>query len=535
VGISLPEADKIRGRFLVCGFAELCVFADLGDFARTLSFTATKAKDRFHAKTQSKTPGPQPGSRNQKTTALLFHTPLRKNLWRDGKGHMNEHIFREYDIRGVVGRDLTDETVYDLARAMGTFYRKSGATRVSLGRDARESSPRFRDLMIRGLNETGCDVIDVGMVPTPTLYFTLFTEAVDGGVMITGSHNPADNNGFKICLAKTTIFGEHIAEIKQIALSQGFAVGEGAREERGVISAYKEHIRSKIRMGARRLKVVVDAGNGMGGFIGAPLYRDLGCEVIELFCEPDSRFPNHHPDPTVVENMEFAVRAVREHKADLAIAFDGDADRIGVVDEQGRIIFGDQLMIIFAREILKENPGATFIAEVKCSQTLFDDIKRHGGNPIMWKVGHSLIKAKMKETHAAMAGEMSGHLFFADRYFGYDDGVYAGARLLEILSNIEGPVSCLLADVPRMFNTPEIRVDCPDDKKFEVVRILTKEFKTTHEVIDIDGARILFDRGWGLVRASNTQPVIVMRFEAESHDALEQIQTLVTSAAERLI
>jgi phosphomannomutase/phosphoglucomutase len=257
--------------------------------------------------------------------------------------------------------------------------------------------------------------------------------------------------------------------------------------------------------------------------------------VIELFCEPDSRFPNHHPDPTVVENMRFAINAVREHKADLAIAFDGDADRIGVVDEEGRIIWGDQLMLIFARHILRESPGATFIGEVKCSQNLFDDIKRHGGHPIMWKVGHSLIKAKMKETHAAMAGEMSGHLFFADRYFGYDDGIYAGARLIEILSKIKEPVSSLLADVPKMFSTPEIRVDCPDEKKFEVVRILTEEFKKTHEVIDIDGARILFEHGWGLVRASNTQPVIVMRFEAESQDRLEEIQALVASAAERLI
>ncbi len=448
---------------------------------------------------------------------------------------MNKHIFREYDIRGVVGKDLTDEIVYDLARAIGTFFRANGATRASLGRDARESSPRFRDLMIRGLNETGCDVLDVGMVPTPTLYFTLFTEAVDAGVMITGSHNPADNNGFKVCLGQSTIFGEHISEIKRIALSQSFASGQGRKEEREVVDAYREYIRSNIRMGSRKLRVVVDAGNGMGGFIGAPLYKELGCEVIELFCEPDSRFPNHHPDPTVVENMQFAIAAVREHKADLAIAFDGDADRIGVVDEAGQIIWGDQLMLIFARHILKESPGATFIGEVKCSQNLFDDIRRHGGNPIMWKVGHSLIKAKMKETHAAMAGEMSGHLFFADRYFGYDDGIYAGARLLEILSNMNGPVSSLLADVPKMFNTPEIRVDCPDDKKFEVVRILTEEFKKTHEVIDIDGARILFEHGWGLVRASNTQPVLVLRSEADSQSHLEEIKELVQAAASRLI
>ncbi|HXG65816.1 MAG TPA: phosphomannomutase/phosphoglucomutase [Blastocatellia bacterium] len=448
---------------------------------------------------------------------------------------MNEYIFREYDIRGVVGRDLTDETVYDVARAIGTFYRDHNASKVSVGRDARESSPVFRDLMIRGLTETGCDVIDVGMAPTPALYFTLFTEGVDAGVMITGSHNPADNNGFKICLGKSTIFGDQISEIKRIALSGNFAKGSGKAEERDILTKYSDHIASNIRLGQRRLKVVVDAGNGMGGFVGAPLYRRLGCEVIELFCEPDSRFPNHHPDPTVLENMRFAIDAVREHRADLAIAFDGDGDRIGVVDEQGRVIWGDQLMIIFARSILKERPGATFIAEVKCSQTLFDDIAANGGNPIMWKVGHSLIKSKMKEEKAALAGEMSGHIFFADRYFGYDDAIYSGARLLEILSNTDGPVSNLLAGVPQMFNTPEIRVDCPDEKKFAVVRALTEEFRQTHPVIDIDGARILFDHGWGLIRASNTQPVLVTRFEADSEEHLKEIQNVIEGRLRRLI
>jgi phosphomannomutase/phosphoglucomutase len=447
---------------------------------------------------------------------------------------MNEHIFREYDIRGVVDRDLTEDTVYDLARAIGTYFRANGASRASLGRDARESSPRFRDLMIRGLTETGCDVLDVGMVPTPVLYFTLFTQGVDCGVMITGSHNPADNNGFKVCLGKSTIHGEQIIEIKNIALARAFASGNGKKEERDVIHEYQRHISSGIKLGPRRLKLVVDAGNGMGGFIAAPLYRELGCEVIELFCEPDSRFPNHHPDPTVIENMRFAIDAVREHKADLAIAFDGDADRIGVVDEAGRVIWGDQLMIIFSRSILSERPGATIIGEVKSSQTMYDDIRRHGGNPIMWRVGHSPIKAKMKETHAAMAGEMSGHLFFADRYFGYDDAIYAGARLIEILSNTTKPVSALLEGVPRTFNTPEIRVDCPDDKKFDLVRRLTEEFKKTHEVIDIDGARILFEHGWGLVRASNTQPVLVMRFEADSPAHLDEISKIVNEKVETL-
>jgi phosphomannomutase / phosphoglucomutase len=448
---------------------------------------------------------------------------------------MNEHIFREYDIRGVVGEDLTEETVYTVARAIGTFYQANGATRVSIGRDARASSPPFRDLMIRGLTETGCDVIDVGMVPTPVLYYTLFTEDVDAGVMITGSHNPSNYNGFKICLNKSSIFGDQINQIKSIALNGNFATGQGSAIERDVVPGYSDFIASNVKLGARKLKVVVDAGNGMGGFIGAPLYKAMGCEVIELFCEPDSRFPNHHPDPTVLENMRFAIDAVHEHQADLAIAFDGDADRIGVVDEKGKVIWGDQLMVIFARAILEEQPGATFIAEVKCSQTLFDDIAKHGGNAIMWKVGHSLIKSAMKEKGAALAGEMSGHIFFAHRFFGFDDALYAGARLLEILSHTDAPLSSLLADLPPTINTPEIRFDCPDDKKFAVVAKLTEEFKKTHKVIDIDGARVLFEYGWGLVRASNTQPVLVMRFEADSESHLKEIQDSVESTLKDLI
>ncbi|MBI4469654.1 MAG: phosphomannomutase/phosphoglucomutase [Acidobacteria bacterium] len=448
---------------------------------------------------------------------------------------MNPHIFREYDIRGVVGQDLTDESVAVLARALGTFFRSKGANRISIGRDARESSPRFRDLLAEGLKASGCDVLDVGMVPTPVLYYTLFTEDVDGGVMITGSHNPSDQNGFKICIGKSTIFGEQIAEIRDLVLSRTLVSGRGRGEECEVMSGYMDYLVSQVQLGPRRLRVVVDSGNGMGGLTGPPVYRRLGCEAIELFTEPDSRFPNHHPDPTVTENMRFAVEAVRAREADLGIAFDGDADRIGIVDERGRIIWGDQLMVIFSRSILVERPGATFIAEVKCSRTLFEDIRRHGGNPIMWKVGHSLIKSKMKETGAAMAGEMSGHLFFADRYFGFDDAVYAGARLLEILSRTDLPLSALLADLPPSVNTPEIRVDCPDARKFEVVRLLTEEFKRTNEVVDIDGARINFEHGWGLVRASNTQPVLVLRFEADTEDHLSEIRRSIEQRLERLL
>ena len=440
---------------------------------------------------------------------------------------MNEHIFREYDIRGIVGEDLNEKTVSRLAKAVGTYFRRNGARRISVGRDARESGLLFRDLMIRGLNESGCDVLDLGKVPTPLVYFSLFTEAVDAGVMITGSHNPANYNGFKLCLGKSTLHGSQIQEIKQIAVSEDFETGTGATEEKNIIPDYLNFVSDNIQLGGRKLKVVVDAGNGIGGIVGAPLYKRFGCETVELFIEPDSRFPNHHPDPTVTENLQDAIKTVHAENADLAVCFDGDGDRIGVIDERGNIIWGDELMVVFARSILEKAPGSTFIAEVKCSERLFNDIEQRGGHAVMWKAGHSLIKAKMRETGAALAGEMSGHIFFADRYFGYDDAIYSGARLLEILSHTEKPLSELLSDLPPAINTPEIRVDCPEEKKFEVVRRVTEEFKKTNQVIDVDGARIIFENGWGLVRASNTQAILVLRFEATDESALRLIQETV--------
>ena len=448
---------------------------------------------------------------------------------------MNSNIFREYDIRGIVGPDLTEETVAVLGKAIGTFFRQNGARRIAIGFDARESSPRFRDLLVKGFNETGCDAVLIGKVPTPVLYHTVFTKTVDGGVMITGSHNPPDHNGFKICLGKSTLFGSQIQEIKEIALSRHFADGAGTSEDLEVLADYETDILSKINLGDRRLKVVVDGGNGMGGVTGVPVYEKLGCELIKLFTEPDSNFPNHHPDPTVVENLQDAIRAVKETDADLAIAFDGDGDRIGVVDENGRIIWGDELMVLLSREILKEKPNSTIIAEVKCSQNLFNDIARNGGTPLMWKAGHSLIKAKMKETGAALAGEMSGHIFFADRFYGFDDATYAGARVLEILSKTDKTLSQLLADLPKTFSTPELRVDCSDERKFEIVRKIAEEFAETNEVITIDGARILFENGWGLVRASNTQAILVLRFEADSEESLREIRNLVEARVKELI
>ncbi len=448
---------------------------------------------------------------------------------------MNQNIFREYDIRGIVGQDLTDETVSLLGKAIGTFFIRNGAKRIAIGFDARESSPRFQDLLVQGFNAVGCDARLIGRVPTPVLYFTVFTKDVNGGVMITGSHNPPDHNGFKICLGKSTLFGSQIQEIKEIALGGNFAKGEGTNENLEVLADYEKDILSKINLGARKLKAVVDGGNGMGGVTAVPIYEKLGVELVKLFTEPDSNFPNHHPDPTVVENLQDAVKAVKETGADLALAFDGDGDRIGVIDENGRIIWGDELMVLLSRSVLQERPNSTIIAEVKCSQTLFDDIARHGGKPLMWKAGHSLIKAKMKETDAVLAGEMSGHIFFADRFYGFDDATYAGARVLEILSNTDKTLSELLADLPETFSTPELRVDCSDERKFEIVGKIADEFSKTNKVITIDGARILFENGWGLVRASNTQAILVLRFEADSEENLQKIRETVESRVKDFI
>lgn len=448
---------------------------------------------------------------------------------------MNQNIFREYDIRGIVGEQLTDETVAVIAQAVGTFFNRNGAKRLAVGFDARISSPRFRDLLVKGFNETGCDVVLIGRVPTPVLYHTVYTKNVDGGVMITGSHNPPDHNGFKICLGKATLYGSQIQEIKEIALTGVFSKGAGTCENLEVLDDYEADITSRINLGTRKLKVVVDGGNGMGGVTGVPIYEKLGCDLVKLFTEPDSNFPNHHPDPTVEENLQDAIRAVKETGADLAIAFDGDGDRIGVVDENGRIIWGDELMILLSREILKEKPNSTIIAEVKCSQNLFDDIEKHGGTAIMWKAGHSIIKAKMKETGAALAGEMSGHIFFADRFYGFDDATYAGARVLEILSKTDKKLSEILGDLPETFSTPELRMDCADERKFQIVAKIAEEFSKTNEVITIDGARILFENGWGLVRASNTQAILVLRFEADSEVNLNEIRRTVEAQVKRLI
>ena len=438
---------------------------------------------------------------------------------------MNPNVFREYDIRGLHDVDLTDTFVRDLGRAVGTHLGRRGARRLVLGRDCRLSSPRLHDRLLEGLVETGAEVIDVGVVPTPVLYFAAFHFDAAGGTQITGSHNPPEYNGFKILREKTTIYGAEIQELRRIIEKQDYLKQPGGRVvEEDVIGAYVHHILGTMRMGPRRFRIVVDAGNGTGGVTSVPILSQLGFDVRPLYCEMDGNFPHHHPDPTVEANLADLRAAVRDEEAEVGLAFDGDADRIGVVDSLGRIVWGDQLVILFAREILKEVPGATFVSEVKASKTLYDEITARGGRAIMWKVGHSLIKAKMKEEHAVLAGEMSGHIFFAHRYFGFDDAVYAAVRLCEILSHSKMTLAEHVDTLPKTFTTPEIRVEVSEETKFELVRRATEYFRARHQVVDVDGVRVLFPDGWGLIRASNTQPVLVLRFEAATQERLAEIR-----------
>ncbi|MSV35314.1 MAG: phosphomannomutase/phosphoglucomutase [Bryobacterales bacterium] len=441
-------------------------------------------------------------------------------------------IFREYDIRGVAETELASGDVADLGRALGTYILRHGGPRVNLGRDCRLSSPRLRDALLEGLVSAGCAVTDIGVVPTPLLYFSAVHLEADGAIMITGSHNPSEFNGFKTVCGPASLHGETIQDVRRLIEARDFATGHGTHHSMDVIPAYLDELSPQFDF-TRRIKVVVDAGNGTAGPVIHQLLKRLNVEVTELFFEMDGRFPNHHPDPTVPANLQHLRDAVREQKADVGIAFDGDSDRIGAVDENGEVIYGDMLLLIYGREILTRKPGATIIGEVKCSQILYDELKRLGGNPIMYKTGHSLIKAKMKQEHAELAGEMSGHMFFADRYFGYDDALYAACRLLEIVAHSGKPMSAQLAGLPKTVSTPEIRVDCTDETKFDLVAHVAEQFRKTHDVIDVDGVRVLFDGGWGLLRASNTQPVLVMRFEAATEALLASYQQQVEAALAR--
>ncbi len=446
---------------------------------------------------------------------------------------MNRQIFREYDIRGLVDKDLNIEMVEALGKAFGSYIQDFQGKGVVVARDNRLSSKPYRDVLISGIISTGCDVLDIGEFPSPVFYFSLIHYKKDGGVMITASHNPPEFNGFKISRGCHSIYGEEIQELRKIMESGKFREGKGQLKNEDPGLAYLSCLKEKIKLN-RGLKVVVDAGNGTASEIAPSLLEALGCRVTRLYCESDGRFPNHHPDPTLPENLKDLIATVKEEKADLGIAYDGDGDRLGVIDERGEIIWGDQLMIIFAREILKKHPGARVIFEVKCSQSLTEEIEKAGGIPLMWKTGHSLIESKMQEEGALLAGEMSGHIYFADNYFGYDDAIFASGRLVEILSRTEKSLSQLLEGVTKYYSTPEIRMDCPDEKKFAVVEKVKNYFQGKYETIDIDGVRILFGDGWGLVRASNTQAVLVLRFEAQTESRLGEIKNLVMAKVEEI-
>jgi len=438
---------------------------------------------------------------------------------------MNRHIFREYDIRGLAEKELTNEVVENIGRACGTFWRRKDVQKIAIGRDNRLSSQRIWQVFTQGILKSGVDIIDTGVVPTPLLYHAIINFKCGGGAMITGSHNPPEFNGFKICSGYRSIYGEEIQGLADLIEKKDFLSGEGKMEKRDELTPYINDVKKRLKLN-RKLKVVFDAGNGTGGMVAPALFRELGCEVVELYTELDGRFPNHLPDPTIPANMVDLITKVKEIGADAGLACDGDADRIGVVDERGEIIWGDKLLALFSHEILERGP-AKIIFEVKCSQGLVEDIKAHGGEPIMWKTGHSLIKEKMKQENSPLAGEMSGHIFFADNYYGYDDAIFACGRLLQLLSNSQEKLSDLLKDIPSYINTPEIRIPASDGEKFKIVEKVKDFFRDKYEVIDVDGVRILFDDGWGLVRASNTQPVLVLRFEANTEKRLKEIRAIV--------
>lgn len=444
---------------------------------------------------------------------------------------LNENMFRMYDIRGIWGEDLTEETAEVIGKAFGTYVKQKGINSVLVGRDNRISSKPIRDALIKGLTSTGCDVLDVGVLTTPAFYYSNILYNSQAGMMITASHNPPQFNGFKVMVGPSTIYGEELKKIYYIAEKGEFEKGSGEVKYAYPINSYINMIKEKVRLGDRKLKVVVDCGNGTASLFYPDVIYNLGCEVYPLYCESDPTFPNHFPDPVKEENLKDLIEEVKRVKADLGIAFDGDGDRIGVVDEKGNIIWGDMLMILYWREIMKKHPGADAIVEVKCSQALVEEIEKLGGKPLFYKTGHSLIKAKMKEINAVFTGEMSGHMFFADEYYGFDDAAYAAARLLRILSNTDESLSELLADVPKYPSTPEIRLECSDERKFDVVKGVTEHFREKgYNIIDVDGARVLFDGGWGLVRASNTGPELIVRCEARTSEKLEEIKKELSEA-----
>jgi phosphomannomutase/phosphoglucomutase len=458
------------------------------------------------------------------------------------------NCFREYDIRGVADRDLTDAVARAIGRGFGTILGAGAAgkkLRIAVGRDCRLSSDRLFAALVDGLVKSGVHVVEVGIGPTPMLYASVFGLETDGGIMITGSHNPGDENGFKMMRGKASFFGEDIQALRKLIEEERYVTpaAPGSHERDDMQGKYVEMVTSSIKLARTDMKFVVDAGNGAGGPLALACMKKMGLSPDPLFCDMDGRFPNHHPDPSLPKSLDALIARMKATGARVGIAYDGDADRLGAVDQSGEIIWGDRLMILFSRALLADHPGAAILGEVKCSQTLYDDIAKHGGRPIMWKTGHSLIKTKMKEEKALLAGEMSGHLFFADRFYGYDDAIYASLRLLEILAKDPRTLGEMLSDVPRTFTTPELRVDCPDAIKFDVVAAVRAHYeKAGLPVVAIDGARVSFGTpaapAWGLVRASNTGPILVLRFEAttaERRDSLRaEVEKVVSDARAKL-
>lgn len=439
---------------------------------------------------------------------------------------IKREIFRQYDIRGRAGEELNDDAVLGISRAFAKYVFQKGRQKVIVGRDNRFSSPAIQGMVVNALLDSGLDVIDLGVVISPMFYFAARYLDIDAGIMITASHNPGPDNGFKLLLGSSTIYGEEIQELADWAIrgERLNASKRGRLQELNIKREYLGAITSRIKLGPRKLHAVVDCGNGTAGPIAPELFRELGCQVTELYCDSDPSFPNHHPDPVKVENSLDLVKMVQQTGADLGVGFDGDGDRLGVVAPDGTMIWGDLLMVLFWREILPKHPGTQCIVEVKCSQSLIDEIERLGGKPLIYKTGHSLIKARMKEIGAVFTGEMSGHMFFADEYYGYDDALYAAARLLRILSQSDKGLSELLADVPHYYATPELRVKSSEQEKFRLVEDTLEHFRPRYEIIDIDGARILFPGGWGLVRASNTGPELIVRCEGRTPEDLQAIK-----------
>lgn len=444
---------------------------------------------------------------------------------------ISPEIFRAYDIRGVVDRTLTEDAVFNIGRAIGSKVISLQGNSIVIGRDGRLSGVRLLARLAAGILSTGCAVVDVGEVPTPCLYFASYELKIDSAIMLTGSHNPPDYNGLKIILAGVTIYGAAIQELNEIIQYERFVTGAGEYSKTDIVPAYMQSVTDRLSLD-KPLKVVVDCGNGVPAAVAPLLYANLGCEIIPLYCEVDGNFPNHHPDPSEPHNLEAMIKSVKEHQADLGLAFDGDGDRLGIVDNNGKIIWPDRVLMLFAEELLSREPGATIIYDIKCTRDLDEIIKKAGGVPLMWNTGHSLIKAKMRETNALLAAEMSGHMFFKDGWFGFDDAIYTGARLLHLLSKSEDSSTQIFARYPESVSTPELSVAVSEENKFIIMQqlVATVEFAMPHKIITIDGLRVEFADGWGLIRPSNTTPKLVVRFEADSEQVLDRIKSQFRAA-----